>query len=140
MELTKEQIKWAKNASRRYRKYGKGIEYWRNLIIKQNAKCNLSGVDLIFKKEDGTSKKGGEGCHPLYAAVDHVKPGDGETDFQIICYDLNDLKGHLPFNLFNALRKTKEWFNFINDWNKLADEKPLDREAFKRLIRKGFLD
>jgi hypothetical protein len=43
---------------------------------------------MIFEKEHGTPKVNTTGCHPLYAGVDHISPGNQG-------YDLNDLKGHL---------------------------------------------
>jgi hypothetical protein len=38
--------------------------------------CALSGVPLRFDAASGTPVKGGPGCHPLYAALDHVDPGN----------------------------------------------------------------
>jgi hypothetical protein len=51
-------------------------------------RCPLSGALMIFEKEHGTPKVNTTGCHPLYAGVDHISPGNQG-------YDLNDLKGHL---------------------------------------------
>ncbi len=129
--LTEEQEEWVR------RKQGLGKLALRNLIKKQEGKCTLSGVDLKFNKEEhGKCVKGGKGCHPLYAAVDHIAPGNAKAGHQIVCYDLNDLKGHLPEVLFNALKKTAEWENFIKKWKALADRGE-EREAFKELIRTG---
>ena len=130
--LTKEQEAWASK-----RKHGLGKLTLRELIKKQEGKCALSGVDLKFnKKKYGTPVAKGDGCHPLYAAVDHISPSNNADGHQIVCYDLNDLKGHLPKVLFEALRKTSAWGNFIKKWQTLADRGE-ERKAFKELIGTG---
>lgn len=134
-EMTKEQEQWSRRARR---KYGKDQRFWENLIREQDGKCNLTKVPLLFDVRLGTPKKGGLGCHPLYAAVDHVEPGSDDR-FQILCYDINDLKGHIPKPLFGALKNTKAWKRFVKDWQKLAKE-VADDKKFKQLIKKGYLE
>ena len=92
---------------------------------------------MRFDSQSGTPIEGGQGCHPLYAALDHIAPGSMAGGFQIVCYDLNDLKGHLPPALFDALRNTPEWQNLMRAWNRQAEEDPDNREAFKTLIKRG---
>ena len=68
-------------------------------------------------------------------AVDHIDPGNRNGGFQIICYALNDLKGHMPTGCFNALTRTDEWKELMQMWKIQAEVDPHDREAFKRLLR-----
>jgi hypothetical protein len=89
---------------------------------------------MIFDKKYGTPKKGGEGCHPLYAAIDHIAPQRSDLGFQLVCYDLNDLKGHLSPELFDALKQTEEWKRLIIEWRRVADSKAPEVRAFKALI------
>lgn len=130
MELTDQQQKWAAK-----RKQGVAPKTLRDLLNKQKGRCALSGVNMIFDKNEGTPMKGGRGCHPLYAAVDHKDPGNPNGDYQIVCYALNDLKGHLPPDCFKALQETNEWKKLMSKWRKQAKNKVSDREAFKRLLR-----
>ncbi len=133
---TKEDLnRWAKSANR---KYGHGREFWLDLISKQKSRCALTKARLFFDLASGTPQAGGPGCHPLYASVDHIHPGSGDK-FQILCYDINDLKGHLPSMLFNALKKTKEWKKFTTLWKKIAEKSPRDIQKFKSLIEEGAL-
>ncbi|MBI4802764.1 MAG: hypothetical protein HY796_09615 [Elusimicrobia bacterium] len=97
--------------------------------------CTLSGVKMIFDKKQGTPEPGGKGCHPLYAAVDHISPENPKAGFQLICYALNDLKGHLPLTCFKALSKTKAWKELMRKWKQQAQKNPDDRDAFRNLIR-----
>lgn len=134
--LNDDQKRWARARTRNRKKYGKkSVSYWFDLIAKQRGLCALTGICLFFDARSGMSQKGGPGCHPLYAAADHIEPGNN-SKFQIICYDLNDMKGHMPKPLFDALTKTKEWRLFIKKWKLVAD-KNSDREIFKELIRLG---
>ena len=55
--------------------------------------------------------------------------------YQITCYALNDLKGHLPVSCFAALRDTSAWKQLMRDWKHQAETDPADRDALKRLIR-----
>lgn len=107
----------------------------REILARNGGKCALSGVQMIFDKKEGTPRKGGPGCHPLYAALDHVDAGNPNGGFQIVCYALNDLKGHLPLECFRALTKTKAWKELMKRWADQARMDPGDREAFKRIIR-----
>lgn len=130
MSLTEEQKKWASK-----KKQGASAEILRELIISKKGLCALSGVKIIFDKKEGTPVSGGRGCHPLYPAVDHKDPGNPAGDFQIVCYALNDLKGHLPPDCFKALTKTKAWKNLMQRWAGQARNGRNEREAFKRLLR-----
>jgi len=76
----------------------------RKTLIAQKGLCALSQVALIFDVSERTPEKGGHGCHPLSPAVDHIDPGNPSGGFQIICYALNDLKGHPPLECFDVLR------------------------------------
>jgi hypothetical protein len=130
--LTLDQIEWSKRP-----KQGLSPTTLRALIQRQEGRCALSGAPLIFAKANGTPVAGGKGCHPLYAAVDHVAPGSRAQGHQLVCYDLNDLKGHLPPILFAALRRSTEWKNLMSLWRAQAERDPSDRGAFKALIRTG---
>ena len=122
-------------------------KFWIDLIEKQGGKCNLTGVKLRFDKESGIARKKSNHClpghmydhlcHPLYASVDHIKPGCDEAGFQIICFDINDLKGHMPEPLMGALEKTPELKIFVKEWKNIAEKFPNDRRKFKKLIEEG---
>jgi len=129
--LTENHRRWARSASGRYRH---GKQFWEDLISKQGGKCALTNVPLLFDSRNGTPHKGGPGVHPLYASVDHVCPGRNE-ELQILCYDINDLKAHLPSFLFNALKETREWKTFTNAWRQAAERSLRDRRKFKDLIK-----
>ena len=132
MTLTSDQKRWASGG-----RQGLSAQQCRDLVIKQSGRCALSGVDMLFDSISGTPIAGGAGCHPLYAALDHVAPGRADQGHQIICYDLNDLKGHLPPVLFDALRRTPEWTAFMKAWREQAERDPDDRQPFKDLLRRG---
>jgi len=105
-----------------------------DLLIRQEERCALSGAPLLFDKTQGTPQKDGLGVHPLYPAVDHIECGTGERGYQIVCYALNDVKGHLPFDCFEALARTEPWKDLMRRWSSQAASDPLNREAFRRLI------
>jgi hypothetical protein len=126
MELNQQQEKWA--SKRRYRATPKVL---RSLLIQQECKCALSGVEMIFDVSEGTPVKSGKGCHPLYAALDHIDPGNPKGGFQIVCYALNDLKGHLPLECFIVLKETDIWQSLMEQWRKQAAVNRADRDAFK---------
>ena len=129
--LTEEQKKWAERGKR-----GASAAELRALVVKQSGLCALSSVTLLFnKKKDGTAIAEGEGCHPLYAAVDHIDPGNPKGGHQIICYALNDLKGHLPVECFEALKGTEAWRDLMRRWRELAERDSTNRKAFRRLLR-----
>lgn len=130
-KINQDHERWIKNARQKYKQTA---EFWRKLIQDQEGKCELSHIKLLFDAENGTCKKSGHGCHPLYASVDHKNPSREDHGFQIICYDINDLKGHLPIPLFEALKKTPEWRRFVEKWKKLP---PDDIKGFKGLIKRG---
>jgi hypothetical protein len=48
---------------------------------------------------------------------------------------LNDLKGHLPPDCFQALSETSAWKSLMERWRVQALKDNFDREAFKRLLR-----
>ncbi len=97
-------------------KQGLNSSELQKLIIKQRGRCALSGALMIFDKTLGNPNVNKQGCHPLYAAVDHISPGNREHGHQLVCYDLNDLKGHLPKKVFIELQKTSAWRNLMQQW------------------------
>ena len=105
------------------------------LLTRQEGRCALSGVEMIFDNAEGTPVSGGKGCHPLYPAVDHMDPGNPKGGHQIVCYALNDLKGHLPPDCFKALSETTAWQSLMEQWRRQAQKDKTDREAFMRLLR-----
>jgi hypothetical protein len=121
--------KWASRG-----RQGLSLTQLRDLLRKQNYRCNLSGAPLIFDKELGTPQKGGPGVHPLYPTVDHIECGTAKRDHQIVCYALNDVKGHLPYECFEALRSTAPWNKLMKRWCSLAESDPHNRDAFTELI------
>ncbi len=133
-QLNEEHERWILSARRKYKQTE---QFWRDLIYSQGGKCALTGVSMLFDVKYGTPKSGGPGCHPLYASVDHINPARSDQGFQILCYDINDLKAHLPPPLCNALTRTPEWKLFVAEWRTLADSSPNDREPFKQLIAAG---
>jgi len=133
-QITEDHKRWIKSARRKYKQTA---QFWIDLINKQGGKCALTGASLLFDTKNGTPQKGGLGCHPLYAAVDHINPKRENYGFQILCYDINDLKAHLPLPLFNALAQTKEWKRFAKAWRKLAESSSNNRQVFKNLISAG---
>lgn len=129
-ELTPAQVQWASK-----RKHGMSPSRLKELIKKQEGRCALSGAEMIFEKEHGNPNINTEGCHPLYAAIDHISPSDDSYGCQLVCYDLNDLKGHLPFKIFKELRLTESWKQLMEEWRSLAEKDRMDIEAFKKLIK-----
>lgn len=105
----------------------------RELLRKQEERCALSGAPFVFDKKLGTPQKGGYGTHPLYPVVDHVECGT-QRDHQIVCHALNDVKGHLPFDCFEALKCTEPWKKLMVQWKSQALRDPNDREAFTKLV------
>lgn len=130
MELTPEQKKWSSK-----RRQDVSATCLRSILIEQKGKCALSGVDLLFDVAEGTPKAGGRGCHPLYPAVDHIDPGNPHGGHQIVCYALNDLKGHLPFDCFEALKVTAAWKSLMAKWREQSMKDRADRESFMRMLR-----
>jgi hypothetical protein len=92
-------------------------------------------IKTDFYNIEGTPVSGGRGCHPLYPAVDHIDFGNYAGDYQIVCYALNDLKGHLPPDCFKALTKTSAWKKLMQMWVEQAKNDNKNREAFRRLLR-----
>jgi len=86
---------------------------------------------LLFDRKLGTPQKGGLGVHPLYPAVDHIQCGTKERGHQIVCYALNDVKDHVPFDCFEALKRTEPWKELMRQWSSLAENDPHHREASK---------
>ena len=130
MKLTPDQKLWASK-----RKQGLSPERLRNLVIKQHGLCALSKAPMTFDVRDRTPIAGGHGCHPLSPAVDHIDPGNPQSDRQIVCYALNDLKGHLPVPCFRALTRTKAWKTLMKDWRYQVRKDRNNRQAFRRLLR-----
>lgn len=131
--LTVDHEGWVKRASRRYRH---SREYWRELICLQHGICAFSGAPLLFDAASGTPVKGKGSQHPLYAVVDHCAPGSDDYGHEIVCNDLNDIKGHLPYDCFQALRVTDAWRQFMLRWRQQAERDP-DRSALRALRRGG---
>ncbi len=92
-KITKDHKRWVKSARRKYKQTAR---FWMDLIQEQEGKCALTKAPLFFDSINGTPIKCGNGCHPLYATVDHVNPGRTDRGFQILCSGINDLKAHLP--------------------------------------------
>ena len=130
MNLTEDQEHWASRP-----KQGVAITILRMLLKKQEGRCALSGVDMEFDVAERTPVKGGRGCHPLSPAVDHIDPGNPSGGHQIICYALNDVKGHLPKDCFEALIRTEPWKELMKRWREQAEKNRSDRDAFMRLLR-----
>ncbi|MBM2832523.1 MAG: hypothetical protein HW414_1575 [Dehalococcoidia bacterium] len=133
MKLTEQQKKWEKWASRK--RQGASAEELRKLLRTQKGRCAFSDVEMVFEKTEGTPIRSGRGCHPLYPAVDHKDPGNSEGGYRIICYALNDVKGHLSLDCFRALRRTKAWHTLMEQWRQQAAKNKTDRKAFSRLLR-----
>jgi hypothetical protein len=121
---------WAKKGKQRL-----GSSELQKLIIKQRGRCALSGALMIFDKACGNPNINKKGCHPLYAAVDHVSPGNTKHGHQLVCYDLNDLKGHLPQKVFTELQKTSAWKDLMQQWRSQSENDPTDIAAFKALLK-----
>ena len=129
-QLSPSQIEWA-----RKRKQDLSPAHLKELVLKQKGRCALSGARMIFGKEYGTPKINTAGCHPLYAAVDHISPSNQGYGHQLVCYDLNDLKGHLPNKLFTELQNTSAWKHLMQQWKSQAENNPMDIDAFKVLLK-----
>ena len=129
-ELSPGQIEWG-----RRKKQGLSPSYLKALIRKQKGQCALSGATMIFEKEYGTPRVGKAGCHPLYAAIDHISPSNRSYGHQLVCYDLNDLKGSLPNKLFAELQNTSAWKQLMQQWKSQAENDPMDVNAFKALLK-----
>ena len=128
--LTPEQKRWASKRRQRV-----SPSMLKEILLAQRGRCGLSGVLMIFDVREGTPERDGQGCHPLYPAVDHIDPGNRSGGFQIVCYALNDLKGHLPLDCFNALVETDAWKRLMKRWAEQAALNSNDRASFKRLLR-----
>jgi hypothetical protein len=128
-QITQAQMEWARRT-----KQGLRPAKMRELIKKQKGRCALSGAEMIFAKEHGNPNINPKGCHPLYAAIDHVSPTNDRYGHQLVCYDLNDLKGSLPYKLFKKLQLTEPWRTLMSEWCSLAEADPMNIEAFKELL------
>src|SRR3989304_1279346 len=123
-EYSPAQAEWAKK-----RRHGLSPSKLKELIKKQKGRCALSEAEMIFEKEHGNPNIRTEGCHPLYAAIDHISPSNDSYGYQLVCYDLNDLKGHLPYKIFKELQLTVAWRQLMNEWRSLAERDRMDIEA-----------
>jgi hypothetical protein len=131
--LTDQHRRWARA---RQRQYGGSSSDYLNLISAQRGKCAFSSVPLIFDSAHGGGfTRGGAGCHPLYAALDHSAPGTHVHGLQIVSYALNDLKGHLPLDCFRDLIKTPSWRRLMSAWRRQERLDVTDRTAFRALLR-----
>ena len=129
-QLSKAQMEWANK-----RKQGLSPSRLKELITKQKGRCALSDVEMIFEKKYGNPNINTRGCHPLYAAIDHISPSNDQYGFQLVCYDLNDLKGHLPYKVFKEMQLTEAWKHLMDEWRVVAKESPMDIEALKNVLR-----
>ena len=127
--LSPDHEKWA---SKSHQKASPSVQ--RKILLDQQGLCALSGVQMRFDIAERTPANG-LGCHPLSPAVDHIDPGNPNGGYQIICYALNDLKGHMPVECFEALRKTDAWKKLMQAWREQAEADPADQESLKRLLR-----
>jgi hypothetical protein len=128
--LTPAQVEWASK-----RKHGLSPSRLKELIKNQKGRCALSGAEMIFEKEHGNPNINIRGSHPLYAAIDHISPSNNTYGYQLVCYDLNDLKGHIPYKVFRELQLTDAWAYLMNEWRSLAEANPMNVEAFKNVLR-----
>ncbi len=129
-QLSTAQMEWANK-----RKQGLSPSRLKELITKQKGRCALSGIEMIFEKKYGNPNINTKGCHPLYAAIDHISPSNDQYGFQLVCYDLNDLKGHLPYKVFKEMQLTEAWKHLMEEWRVVAKESPMDIEALKNVLR-----
>lgn len=130
MRLTAQQQRWASKS-----RQGASARALRKILEEQQGLCGLSGAKMIFDVNQGRPVKGGVGTHPLYVSVDHKDPGNSLGGYQIVCYALNDLKGHLPVDCFNALVATPVWQSLMDKWRRQAKMDSSDRKALMRLLR-----
>lgn len=131
MPLTKDQERWCKSKARRYQG---GIARFRDLLKDGEVKCALSEVPVLFDSDSGTAKEG-RGVHACYATIDHISPGTENEGLQVVCYALNDLKGHLPYDCFIALKDTEAWDELMEQWREQAKKEPLDSKAFYKILQ-----
>ena len=124
------QERWASK-----RRQGVPASVLKRTLVGQKGFCALSRAPMVFDVSERTPQKGGPGCHPLCPAVDHIDPGNPTGGIQIVCYALNDLKGHLPLDCFKALRRCKSWKLLMLRWRRQAEKEPKDRAALTRLLR-----
>jgi len=104
-------------------------------LTQQKGLCAFSQAPLLFDLSERIPQSGGRGCHPLSPAVDHKDPGNPGGGIQIVCYALNDLKGHLPVECFDALQQTEAWKSLMLRWKEQAERDPQDRMILARLLR-----
>jgi hypothetical protein len=133
-KLTDDQEQWAEK-----RKQNLSPDILRELIKRQKGKCKLTNTEMLFNKANHGTAGNGIGVHPLYATVDHIDPKNkgkmnlNIEDVQLLCYAINDMKGHMPFRLFNViLKEQKEWNKFKTKWQKITK-----RNEYYELIKKG---
>jgi len=129
-QLSPAQKEWA-----RRKKQGLSPSRLKELIKQQKGRCALSGAPMIFEKAQGNPNTNRSGCHPLYAAVDHISPNSEVYGHQLVCYDLNDLKGHLPNKLFTELQDTPAWKQLMEQWRTQAEKDPENIAALKALLK-----
>lgn len=127
-QLSKNQEEWLKNKPNR--------NILEEFIKTKKGKCALTDVELVFDKQEGTPKKG-KGCHALYASVDHIIPnGDNSLEnLQLVCYAINDLKGHMPNKLFSVIKNSDEWKEFKDGWQELAKSETSESKDFYKFIK-----
>lgn len=131
-ELSHVQIDWIRRCAKNHKL---PVRYVEDLIRKQRGCCAWSGAKLFYDKPRGKAFRGGLGVHPLYASLDHCSPGSNLEGHQIVCYALNDLKGHIPFDCFRELQQSSPWVRIMDRWKQQAKVDPDDRISFKRIVR-----
>jgi len=100
-KLTKQMRDWVKSKRRVLSE-----EALVNLLEETQGRCALSQVKMRFDAKE----------HLLYASVGYISPANKEKGYQIICRGLNDIKGHLPFDCFEALQGTEAWKSLMRAW------------------------
>ena len=129
--LSAEQERFARNAAKRYKV---SLRYVRDLIWQKRGCCAWSGTPLIFNSEMGTSRKGGPGPHPCYAALDHTSPRSDEAGHEVVCFKLNDVKSHLPAECFRELQACESWKRLMDAWRAQAEKDINDVAGFELLL------
>jgi hypothetical protein len=131
-EINEHHRRWANN---RKKSYGSTQQYYLKLIQTQDGRCAFSGARLLFESQYGTAIGGGQGCHPLYAALDHIAPGADTHGHCIVSYALNDVKGHLPHACFFALAETDAWKQLMSKWKDQSQRTESTHQDFYALLR-----
>lgn len=127
-ELTGDHETWVQSAMKKMGRPPTGEEkrqYLRRLIRENRGDCAWSGIPLRLNLASRDSRDGSP-CHPVSASLDHADPGADGEGHAIVCYCLNDIKGHLPLKCFRALQQTDAWKSFMtalyDQWQRDPDD------------------